>query len=73
MTKKRSPLVRFIKKYRMAWAWVTVALYVFAVPLTVIIFPANSMWLALIILFSGFTASVVTLGDMLISAEESEQ
>jgi hypothetical protein len=62
-----------IKRYRLAWAWITLALYVVAVPFTIIVFPENSLWLGLLILFSGFTASLVTLGDLLVSAEDSEQ
>lgn len=64
-------LVAGIKRYRTGWAWVTVALYVVAVPFTVWKFPDNNLWLALIILFSGFTASVTTLGDLLVNAEEA--
>jgi hypothetical protein len=67
-----SPLVRAIKKYRVAWAWITVVLYVVAIPVTVWVFPANSMWLGLLVLFSGFTAALTTLGDLLVNAEESD-
>jgi hypothetical protein len=63
--------VAFIKRYRVFWAWLTLALYVVALPVTVIVFPANSLWLGLLILFSGFTASLTTLGDLLVSAEDS--
>lgn len=71
MRTKRSNLVRFIKRYRVEWAVVTIILYVVAIPVTVIVFPANSMWLALIVLFSGLTASLTTLADLLVNAEES--
>lgn len=67
----RSNLVRFIKNYRVQWAVVTLLLYLIAVPMTVVIFPANSMWLALIVLFSGFTSSLATLADLLVNAEEA--
>lgn len=56
----------------MEWAVATVLLYVFAIPFTFIVFPSNSLWLALLVLFSGFTASITTLGDMLISAEDKK-
>lgn len=69
---KPSRTVRFIQKYRVAWAWITLLLYVAAIPFTIIVFPENSMWLALIVLFTGLTASLTTLGDLLVSAEESE-
>lgn len=48
-------------------------LYVAAIPFTIIIFPDNNMWLGLLILFTGLTASMTTLGDLLVSAEESEK
>ena len=70
MARKNTALVRFIKRYRIAWAWITLALYVFAVPFTIIIFPDNNMWLGLLILFTGLTASLTTLGDLLVSAED---
>ena len=74
MTRRRhnSPLVRVVKKYRTAWAWITVVLYVVAVPITVWVFPANSMWLGLLVLFSGLTASLATLADLLVNAEEAD-
>lgn len=64
--------VRFAKEYRMEWAVATVLLYLVAIPVTFFIFPDNNLWLALLILFSGFTASVTTLGDMLINTEEKD-
>jgi hypothetical protein len=71
MRPRPSALVTFIKRYRLWWAWVTLGVYVAAIPFTVIVFPANSLWLGLLILFSGFTASLTTLGDLLVSAEDS--
>lgn len=65
-------VANFIKKYRLAWAWITLLLYVAAVPFTIIIFPDNNMWLGLLVLFTGFTASIVTLGDLLVSADDSD-
>ena len=55
----------------MAWAWGTMFLYVVALPVTIIVFPANNLWLALLVLFSGFTASMTTLADLLVNAEEA--
>jgi len=71
--RKNTWLVRLLVRYRLAWAWITLVLYVVAVPFTVVVFPANSMWLALIVLFSGFTASLTTLADLLVNAEEAEK
>lgn len=70
---RNSVVVRLLIRYRLAWAWITLVLYVVAVPFTIIVFPANSMWLALIVLFSGFTASLTTLADLLVNAEEADK
>ena len=66
----RHKLTALVREYRMEWAVVTVILYFVAIPATFIIFPNNSLWLALLVLFSGLTASLTTLGDMLISSED---
>jgi hypothetical protein len=55
----------------MGWAWVTLFLYVAAIPTTIIVFPDNSMWLGLLILFTGLTATLMSLADMLVNAEEA--
>ena len=69
----RSKVTRVIKKHRLTWAYLTLGLYVVALPVTVLVFPANSMWLALLILFSGFTASLTTVADLLVNAEEADK
>lgn len=61
---------KIAREYRMEWAVATVVLYLAAIPFTLIVFPDSNLWLGLLILFTGFTASVSTLGDMLISAED---
>lgn len=68
----KARVAKLIEKYRVVWAWITLLLYVAAVPFTIIIFPDNNMWLGLLVLFSGFTASLTTLGDLLVSAENDE-
>lgn len=72
MARRSSRTVRWIKKYRLIWAWTTLALYVVAVPFSIIVFPSNSLWLALLVLFSGFTAALTTLADLLVNAEQEE-
>jgi hypothetical protein len=62
----RREIARLIRRYRLAWAIVTVLLYVAAVPFTIVVFPDNNMWLGLLVLFSGFTASMTTLADLLV-------
>ena len=64
-------MIGFITKYRLAWAWITLGVYMVAFPVTVIVFPANSLWLAVLILFSGFTSSLTTVADLMVNAEEA--
>lgn len=66
----RRVLARLIKRYRLTWAWITLGLYVVALPVTVLVFPANSLWLAVLVLFSGFTASLTTVADLLVNVEK---
>ena len=66
-------VVAVIKRYRVRFAVVTMLLYVVMVPVTILVFPNNSLALALFVLFSGFTASVTTLGDLLVNAEEASK
>lgn len=73
LRRKNTRLHRLITRYRLTWAWITLFLYVAAVPFTIIVFPANSLWLGLLVLFSGFTASLTTLADLLVNAEEAEE
>lgn len=67
----RSKIRNLVIRWRMEWAIVTVILYLLAIPFTFWIFPDNNLWLALLVLFSGFTASLTTLADLLIG-DESE-
>jgi hypothetical protein len=69
-----SQLVAIIKKYRISWAVLTLALNALAITLVVFVFPdVSNLWVSIFVLFGAFTASVTTLGDMLVSAEESER
>jgi hypothetical protein len=68
----RKKLARLIRRYRLAWAVVTVLLYVVAVPFTIVIFPENNMWLGLLVLFSGFTASMTTLAELVTDEDDGE-
>ena len=69
-----SKLVAFIKRYRIAWAVLTLALNAVALVLVVVVFPnVSNLWISIFVLFGAFTASVTTLGDMLVSAEDSER
>jgi len=69
-----SKLVAFIKRYRIVWAVLTLALNAVALVLVVVVFPnVSNLWISIFVLFGAFTASVTTLGDMLVSAEDSER
>jgi hypothetical protein len=44
-----------------------------AIATVVLVFPeVSNLWVSIFVLFSGFTASVTALGDLLVSAEESD-
>lgn len=67
-----SRLVALIKRYRISWAVTTLAANALAILLVVFVFPdVSNLWVSIFVLFGAFTASVTTLGDMLVSAEES--
>jgi hypothetical protein len=64
--------VAFIKRYRIAWAVLTLALNATALVLVVVVFPnVSNLWISIFVLFGAFTASATTLGDMLVTAEDS--
>jgi sugar phosphate permease len=68
-----SKLVRFIKAYRIHWAVLTMVLNLAAIVLVVFVFPeVSNLWVSIFVLVGAFTASVTSLGDMLVSAEESD-
>jgi hypothetical protein len=75
MVKKRnSPFVKWIKEYRVEFAVSTALLYLVAIILLVIVFPdVSNLWVSIFVLVSGLTASITTLGDLLVSSEESDK
>lgn len=64
---------RFVKQWRTEWAVITVVIYLLAVPVTVVIFPANSLWLALLVTFGGLCDALNSLADRLGDAEEDKE
>jgi len=67
-------LVSFIKKYRVAWAVITLLLNALALALVVVVFPdVSNLWVSIFVLFGAVTASVTTLAELLVSAEEAER
>lgn len=75
MVKKRnSPLVKWIKEYRVEFAVCTAILYLVAIVVLVFVFPdVSNLWVSIFVLVSGLTASITTLGDLLVSSEESDK
>lgn len=72
--KKNSKIVKAIKRYRLHFAVVTALLYFVAIALLVVVFPdVSNLWVSIFVLVSGLTASITTLGDLLVSAEESDK
>jgi len=65
-------LVTVIKRYRVEWAVLTLLLNALALALVVVVFPdVSNLWVSIFVLFGALTASVTTLGDLLVSAEDS--
>jgi hypothetical protein len=64
-------IARCIIKYRMPFAVITAILYAIAILLVAFVFPdISNLWVSIFVLFSGFTASIATLGDLLVSTED---
>lgn len=72
--KRNSKFVKVIKAYRVHFAVATAILYFGAIVLLVVVFPdVSNLWVSIFVLISGLTASITTLGDLLVSAEESDK
>lgn len=67
-----SGLVKFLKRWTVPWYGLTVLLYALAIPFTIFVFPSTTLILTVIVLFSGFTASVASLASALISADQDK-
>ena len=73
--KKRTPtsaLVKFIKRWRIKFAVMTVIFNLAALLLVVVVFPdVSNLWIAVLVLITGLTGSLTTVADLLVNAEES--
>jgi len=67
---KNSRVVYWVKKLTVPWCIITTLMYLIAIPLTIWVFPATTLLLAIFVLFGGFTASMASLGSSLVSAEQ---
>lgn len=67
----RSAAVRgFIAKWEVPFAVATVLLYGAAIPLVFLLFPdISNLWVSILVLFSGFTASLTALAGVLKTEE----
>ena len=62
-----------VREYRMEFAVVTAITYAVAMVLVIFLFPdVSNLWVSVFVLVSGFTASISTLGDLMVSAEEAK-
>lgn len=69
-----SKLVGFIKRYRVSWAVITMLLNALALVVVVFVFPdVSNLWVSIFVLFGAFTASITTMADLLVNAEDSHQ
>ena len=73
--KKRMPtsaLVKFIKRWRIKFAVMTVIFNLAALLLVAVVFPdVSNLWIAVLVLITGLTGSLTTVADLLVNAEES--
>ena len=60
--------VKYLAKYMLWWYAITAILYFVAIPITIWVFPATTLHLAILILFSGFTASMGSLATALVDS-----
>ena len=73
MTAIHKRVSRFVKKWRTEWAVFTTVTWTVAIPLTIVIFPSNSLWLALLVTFGGWLDSLNSLADRLGDSEEDKE
>lgn len=66
----RQKVARLIVRYLVHWYVVTAILYFAAIPFTVLVFPATTLVLTVVVLFSGFTAAVASLASVLVDTEK---
>jgi uncharacterized membrane protein YdjX (TVP38/TMEM64 family) len=69
---QNSTLIKWVKKLTVPWSVLTTLLYMAAIPLTIWVFPATTLLLAIFVLFGGFTASMAALGSALVASEQDK-
>lgn len=67
----RKPIAAFIVRWRLVYAFITVMLNALAIALVVLVFPnVSNLWVSIFVLFSGFTAALTGLADILVDEED---
>lgn len=66
-------VARFLKRYVLWWYAVTVLTYALMIPLTILVFPATTLLLTIVVLFGGFTSSIAALASVTADAHQDEQ
>lgn len=69
----RNVIARLLKRYVLWWYGVTILLYFAMIPLTILVFPATTLLLTVVVLFGGFTSSVAALASVLSDAEQDDK
>ena len=65
-------MAKLVTKYLVHWYLVTTVLYAASIPFTIWVFPATTLILTVVVLFSGFTASVASLASVLVDVDEKK-
>lgn len=71
--KFRTRVVEFLEKYTIHWYAITAILYFTMIPLSIWVFPNTTLFVTIIVLFSGFTASVASLASTLIDLKQNDE
>lgn len=71
--KFRKKLVDFIEKYELWFYGITVLLNLISIPIFIWVFPDTSLATLIVVLFTGFTASVGALATTLLSADQNKR
>lgn len=71
--KFRKKLVNFIEKYELWFYGLTVFLNLISIPIFIWVFPDTSLATLIVVLFTGFTASVGAFATTLLTADQNKR
>jgi len=69
----RKKLVDFVEKYELWFYTLTVIMNIISIPIFIWVFPDTSLATLIVVLFTGFTASVGTLATALLTADQNKR